>query len=323
MMNLLRALYSEPVQGGTEMHWPLLDAIATMPGPQFLLLYACVIALTLFVCRLLLRRADSTAALPPPLVPSEPDPYEIAYLRGGERELTRFVICEMIVRGSLAISDGKQQLIQRAPDHPNSARLTSAERTLFEWFSEPRSVREAFRELPARLELRCEPYRQRLQSEHLLAPPDAQAAAWRARLVGATVTVGLGGSKLLAALGANHHNVGLLVAMMVASPVILGGVCPVPRLSTRGRAYLDSLRVAYGPLKEQALTRSSGEAEPAMLLLVGLFGVGVLKGTAYGGCADLFPKAASWNLAFSADGCGTCGSCGGCGGCGGCDGCGA
>src|SRR5438067_4383703 len=99
MMNLLRAFHSQLVQGGTEMRWSLLDAIATMPGPQFLVLYACVIALTLFVCRLLLRRADSTAALPPALVPSEPDPYEIAYLRGGEKELTRLLICELIERG--------------------------------------------------------------------------------------------------------------------------------------------------------------------------------------------------------------------------------
>ncbi len=40
------------------MAWNFLEPIATMPGPQFLLLYGCVIALTLALCRWVVRRPD-------------------------------------------------------------------------------------------------------------------------------------------------------------------------------------------------------------------------------------------------------------------------
>jgi uncharacterized protein (TIGR04222 family) len=305
------------------MIWPL-EAIATMPGPQFLILYGCVIALTLAVCRWMWQRADSTAELPSVLVPSEPDPYEIAYLRGGERELSRVLLVNLMKRGYLYVTNPKEQRIERTRRDLDAASLTRIERRLFDWFSKPRQVEELFKDASPQLEADCEPYRQRLESERLLAPPDAQDAAWRVRLVGGSVMVSLGAYKLLTALAANRPNVWFLIGMGIASLVMLAMLCPVPRLSNRGRAYLKSLQVAFEPLKplqiafeplkQQNLAVVRSGAESTLILLVGLFGVGVLNGTAYSSYTELFPKASS----SSSDGCGSCSGCGGCGGCG-CD----
>jgi hypothetical protein len=98
--------------------------------------------------------------------------------------------------------------------------------------------------------------------------------------------------------------------MGIASLVMLAKLCPLPRLSSRGHAYLKSLQVAFEPLKQQNLAVVRAGAESSLVLLVALFGVGVLDGTAYGSYTELFPKASS----SSGDGCGSCGS--GCGGCG-------
>src|SRR4051794_17344181 len=102
------------------MIWNFLDSIATMSGPQFLFLYGAIVVLTIAICHWVVNRPDWTAELLPPLqIPSDPDPYEIAYLRGGVNELSRLLIFNLMERGYLTIVDPKQHQIQRAPNHPD------------------------------------------------------------------------------------------------------------------------------------------------------------------------------------------------------------
>jgi hypothetical protein len=66
------------------MNWRLHNLIADMPGSEFLWLYGCVAALVLVTCWWKMQQEDTTASLPSPPIPTQPDPYEIAYLCGGE-----------------------------------------------------------------------------------------------------------------------------------------------------------------------------------------------------------------------------------------------
>src|SRR3712207_6649261 len=101
------------------MSWLIHNPIGDMYGPHFLLLYGIVIIATLVACKLASIWAERSMALPPLLIPSQPDPYEIAYLRGGTNEVTRLAIFDLLQRGYLEMNEepGKsEQRIAQAPD---------------------------------------------------------------------------------------------------------------------------------------------------------------------------------------------------------------
>src|SRR5262249_28454252 len=91
------------------MDWLTNNFIANMIGPDFLLFYACVIAITLGICRWRVDWQDPTAGQTPPRLPTDPDPYEVAYLRGGENEVTRLAVFGLIQRGYLEIGAETRQ----------------------------------------------------------------------------------------------------------------------------------------------------------------------------------------------------------------------
>jgi uncharacterized protein (TIGR04222 family) len=295
------------------------ESIATMPGPLFLLLCGCVIALTLALCRWLVRRPDWTSELPPLQIPSDPDPYEIAYLRGGANELSRLLIFSLMERGYLSLVDPKKHQIQWARERLDSAGLSPIELTMLRLFSEPRETREVFHGISDRMEPHCATYRERLEADDLLDWRDERQGRVRGvRLAGAAVIVCLGTYKLLAASATSHNNVGFLIIMMAMSLVVLMQVTKSPRLSSRGQDYVERLRLAYGTRPPESAMMSRSGAESAALLFVGLFGLGALEGITHDIYAELFPKANSGSsLSAGSEGCGAgCG--GGCGGCGGC-----
>ena len=314
------------------MDWLLHNFIADMPGPDFLLFYGGAIALTLAGCWWALRRIDPTVFEPPPLVPSQPDPYEIAYLRGGENEVTRTIIFDLIQRGYLAVRDEKtRQSIERAPNPPDPRHLAAIERQALDGLSEPRTAQDIFGSgrLSSQIGSRCEAYRQRLLDQNLLASPETQRSSRWIALMAGLVIIGLGGYKLLVALAKGRTNVGFLIMMGIVGVVILFYIIRSRRLTVKGQKYLRELQTAFDGLKGQVLAITPGGAtvNPALPLLVGLFGVNILAGTSYDSYHRMFRKAA----ASSTGGCGSCssascgGGCGGggCGGCGGgCGGCG-
>src|SRR5262245_38132446 len=100
------------------MDWLLDNPVANMYGPKFLLLYVGLAVFTILACRLAIRGSDPTKNLPPLPVPSNPDPYEIAYLRGGENEVTRLIIFNLIQRKYLKTTDGEKN-IARETNNPD------------------------------------------------------------------------------------------------------------------------------------------------------------------------------------------------------------
>ncbi|MBW4621021.1 MAG: TIGR04222 domain-containing membrane protein [Cyanosarcina radialis HA8281-LM2] len=287
----------------------LHNPIAEMYGPYFLLFYACAIAITIFVCWSLSTK-DLTANLPLPLVPSNPDPYEIAYLRNSDTGVMQLVTFDLLVRDYLQVEDNS---IERSPTHPDISLLTPSERELFDWFAQQRT-----RFLPASFQPHCEVYRRRLQAQQFLSLDEWQVQNSYVGSIGILIILGLGLYKLTAALANGHHNVGFLITMMIFSPFLLWNiVCSSSfRLSDRGRNYLNQLQAAFAQLKDRE-TNSFDDYN----LIVALFGVSVLTGTPYDFYQQIFATpTTSSTFSSSSGGCGSsCG--GGCGGgCGGCGG---
>jgi len=323
------------------MDWLRHNPIADMYGPYFLLFYAVVIGITLVSCWYALWAADSSGALPPPQIPVQPDPYEIAFLRGGANEVTRLAIFALVQRGYLEIKqepkkfwqNAKPQQIVQAPGAGPLAGLSPGERVAFDWFSRPRRADEVFGPggVAAAVQTRCEPYERQLRSDKLLMPPEMRSFVRQIRLAGTVVIIGLGGYKLWDAWLEGRSNVWFLIIMAAVSLPLLSHVCKVPRLSRRGRAYLLRLRLAFARLKHQApaLTMSSATTNPStaphgpaagsfdpVLLMVGVFGVAALSGTAYAYYPQMFNRGTT-DAGGGGCGGGGCGSSGGSSGCGG------
>lgn len=90
------------------LNWLLHNPIADMQGESFLGLYAAVLVIVGAVCWRRLRASDLTIALPTMLPTPNPDPLEIAYLKGGENEMLRLMVFALIQRGYLEIAEQKK-----------------------------------------------------------------------------------------------------------------------------------------------------------------------------------------------------------------------
>ena len=323
------------------------NPIADMRGPDFLALYFVVTAVTIVLARIASRLGDHADPTPPP-IPRNPDPYEIAYLRGGAREVTHVAIVELIQRGFLEVWNpsgipDSSSSIRAAEKHPDTRHLNPLERIAFDFFARPRSGKEIFTigGLPHELERHCADRRDTLLEQGLLLTPAGLTRASLAWTAGAAVIVGLGGYKLSVALSKGKHNVGGLLVIGVIGLIALSVAVIRPRITRRGRNYLEQLRRAFDKLCKAQLKAAPTTAaaqpayDPSLALVTGIFGAIMLASTARsdyyemqkrvqaasasaGGCNSIFAGSSC-----SSSGCGgaSCGG-GGCGG-GGCGGCGS
>ena len=245
---------------GWSTHHSIIAGIADMYGPDFLILYGCVIAVTLLGCLWVVRSRDRTKDLPPLRTAKAPDPYEIAYLRGGENELTRLVIFGLIQRGYLEVIEEKEnwwqglktriganmpkQRLAQSASHPERRYLSPVGREVFDNFSTSREASEIFGDLalPDRIKRYCHVFDERAEREQLLYPGELIQATWVVGLTGALIILGMGGYKLLAALATGHTNVAGLILMGSSGLLCLGYFLQPPRLSLRGQRYLEQLK---------------------------------------------------------------------------------
>ncbi|MDZ7958985.1 MAG: TIGR04222 domain-containing membrane protein [Aulosira sp. DedQUE10] len=303
----------------------LHNPIADMYGPNFLLLYGSVIILTLLGCWKLVQ--DPTKNQPLPLIPSEPDPYEIAYLRSGTSGVVKVAILNLIQSNFLQITE---QLISQTPNHDDLSQLQPIEREVFSSYSGYPAVKSI--ELIAdKIQSYCLIYEEQLHNEQLLYAQKWQQWNIQVGLIAATIIFSLGSYKLLIALGKGRYNVGFLIAMAVLSIIlILWFVSKRSRLSHRGQAYLQQLQETFAQLKSKV--KFSIPSAFDYNLLVALFGVEALAGTFYNSYYKVFfpttfsrttskQSRNSDSSCSSSSSCGGGSSCGGCGG-GGCGGCG-
>ena len=309
------------------MDWFLHNPIADMPGPHFLLLYGGVIVAVVVEAVWATRRNDRTGDLEPRPIPSKIDPHEIAFLRGGESELTRLIVFDLLRRGYLRLEDQKRgwfgvkrpQKIEQSPDAPSEDGLTVPESKVYQYFAVPRLPQELFQPGGLVSRLKFEPLEKALQADELLSPPGRYMTAKRVWISQAFVIVTLFGYKLAVALAKGRSNVVFMVLLMFFGLAALGVACIVPRLTRRGKDYLKQLQLAFADVKDRVALASekSPASDPALLLAPALFGIMVLSGTPYDYVNTLFKVGASGGAGGCGGGCGGGGCGGGCGGCGG------
>jgi len=298
----------------------MLNPITELTANQFLLFYAVLIGATVLLCRWWSRLIDATAAMAVPAVPSEPDPYEIAYLRGGEDEVMKAVIGGLYQRGYLSLDTESEKTFRQPSNHSDVEVLSPLERSVFGWFAEPRTPGEVTRDLRPTVGADCLSFAERFEQERLLTSDEVRDRAQLACIAGTVVIVAIGASRALVGM-TRERPIRFLLLMGIVGCLVLWKSCRAPRLSSLGSRYLEELSKSFAWLKGAAgVTAATVQGvrvvpQPAVdrsnfLLLVGVFGLGA---AGYGYVEDTIkPKSSA-----SAGGCGGDG-CGGCG-CGGCD----
>lgn len=312
------------------MDW--LNQIANMHGPTFLGLYFLVCLFALLAC-CLTRARDSSAALTPPDVPQHPDPYEVAYLRGGASEALQLAILELIQRKYLELEGGASLQVRQSEYPPPPEHLDERLLFVFNLFATPARLDRVVgkRAILSQFEPYVVEYEQPARDGRLLSDGSYNSLYLFCFGGSLMLVAGLGLYKLGAALQKGKHNVGFLILVGLVTLLLLLFTLKRPRLTVLGRRYLRQLQTAFAQTRPAPGALGNRDTfDPGLLLTVGVFGTAALAGTAF---ADLhtaqlrarqYADSGSWS---SSGGCSTGSSCGsscgggGCGG-GGCGGCG-
>jgi uncharacterized protein (TIGR04222 family) len=285
-------------------------------------------------------RLDKTAHISLPPIPQNPDPFEIAYLRGGANELARAVIFSLNQKNLVKFNnEEKSSRIYPTNLKLDRRNLKPIELTALEWFGTTREARQIFQKngLAETLKPYYETFQARLEMQHFFPDEEFKSRNSRLTLQAFLVFAGLGAYKLITAFFYNGYtNVFGIVFITFIGLFILGIAAKMPRLTKLGETYLKRLQIAFDrikpsnhyPVVDEAKAQSNPiAAVDPFLLSVGVFGGAALAGTIYSDYNRAFEKAQN-HSSISSGGCGSgCGSgsscssggsCGsGCGGCGG------
>jgi len=311
------------------MDWLIHNAIADMYGPTFLLVYGAIALVVIVVAYGLVHSCDKTGLRPPPPVPGIFNPYEIAYLRGGKNEVIRTVLYVLYQYGLVEVIPRKwlqgPRLVERANGRVTKD-LTELEERVLRSLHQPVEASDLFQHEPlgSDIEQLCGQFRSNLESDELVRPNDIRQAALRITLLAGGILVALSLYKILIAVNKGLPNIGFLILLTLLSLALLWivvGSTATARISNRGRAYLKRLQIAYADIRQHAAPRTDEAPRPDMasVMLISLFGLGILSGTSEAAFASLFARGASSSgcgggCGGGGDGGGGGGGCGGCGG---------
>jgi uncharacterized protein (TIGR04222 family) len=315
------------------------NPISLMYGPYFLFFYGVIITVTIMGCYLILRGNlfNSTIAE----IPSQPDPYEIAYLRDGEKAVAKLACLELVQKGFLQANNNS---IVRSLENADLSSLKPIEKTIFDWVYQPRTASDFNYDYTfnSAIAQHCESYKQYLETAGYF---HSVAKNYLVGGVSAFIILGLGSYKLISALSRGHHNVLFLIEMAIAATIIVASIS-LPlynRVTANGKRYLDNLKQTFSGLTG-SLQSPPTEPDYNTSLLVAIFGLDKLKASSnYQDFVNLFIPSTSRvtysssktrrnydstdsNSGFSSCSTSSCSSScgsscgGGCGGCGGCGG---
>ncbi|MGL5806302.1 MAG: TIGR04222 domain-containing membrane protein [Xenococcaceae cyanobacterium] len=306
------------------------NPISRMYGPYFLVFYGVVIGVVVLVIDR--ARQEATDKLPALNIGDRPDPYQIAYMIAGEKEILKLVCFGLIQRGYLEVN---RHLIKQVTNHPDVSTLNELETKLFAWFRDSHTGEEMIDEfnLIAELTDKYAEYKQWLENEQLIFSQQTKEKACKMSAIGSFIIIALGAYKLISALLREHHNVLFLILMAILGTGWLLVTCQKyhRRLTKRGQNYLDRLQQVFKNLKGELQTPPT-QVDYNTLLLISIFGLKILVKTPYENYLQLFTNTtqsttSSQRRSSSSSSCGSscgggcsssCGSScgGGCGGCG-------
>ena len=300
-------------------------------GTDFLILYGLSLFAVLGVTFLLKKLWDNSLTYGIKSVIGF-DPYQVAYLRGGAKEVIGVGLVGLINKEGLEKQDEK--LVANY-----SVKTDGIEAILQGNIPKPRSVREIYRDshILDRAERLCQSHEYELLREKLIFSEHTRNVFKTLRYLYFAFFLGVGSFRVIMGL-INGKPIWYLVGLMLLATVSIWFVTKIPRLTRRGERYLQDLNTGYKQKLcdfQNADETSDQEHRQDTVVLAGLFGaafiadqnpeyalmaqehkqqIDSINGSGYSGGDS--------SGSSSGDGGGSSASCGG-GGCGGgCGGCG-
>lgn len=270
------------------LHNPLTD----LDWPHFLLLYVAFGLVGLIAGAVWIWLCDGTRDDDLPDNSSTlPDPYEIAYLRGGASQVTRLVVFDLIERGYAELSAPKRRFglfaaakkLRRSATAPDPSSLTAIQRAAWNWLAVPRRPTHVFHRhvgLLKQIRLLCQIFVKPLAERRFLETAGRGTARTCVAWGNSLGLVGLGSYKLVTtAITGQGDSVGLILLMAAG---LLGAAitCRRLRLSDLGHRSLENLQLEFGDWNHASLMAEAGssksggpeDAAAERLLRMALFG---------------------------------------------------
>jgi uncharacterized protein (TIGR04222 family) len=297
---------------------PILDAIRSIPGPEFLIIFLAFIVAGGVLLRYWLR-ADGSERYPMPSL-IRPDPVAVAYLNGGRQAAKRAVLVSLTERGLLEIYMGNDSKPKETTMRAVSGRRDEAkgiERDVVDFFETPRALDTYFhyREMDEKFEAFLASTISGLESSHLVRTEGERNKAWLKVFAVMAFLLTFGGIKLGLGLTYNMPS-GYLVLMLVLVIIVFPFVNKERRMTTLGRRYAEELATSLSWAKKRLAEGEAG-SDIDLALCASVFGAAALVSLPqYRMLAmGLSPAASAGCGGGCGGGGGGCG--GGCGGCGG------
>lgn len=252
----------------------LIDWLGNMRGPDFLFLYAAVFVALWLLTSLRLRRVDQSLKLGRHKLPTQPDPYELAFLRGGNPEVAQLALYRLAQRGLITLNG----------HHPASPELLAATQTLehnplerglerwvkriqadgapLSWSQAPELTSTLLEQVTQFTRL----LQERLEQEQLIQGLRGIRMA-RSIAGQACVFFGLlGGFKLSWALAHGRYNVLFLILLGLFGMAMLWRRRKRSRLTERGSQYLQDIQDIFSAQKRSISSEIRTQRQAAELL---------------------------------------------------------
>jgi uncharacterized protein (TIGR04222 family) len=292
----------------------------TLNGPFFLLFYAGYA--TLLVAGLwLYRRSLSAAVGQAPISELADDPYKIAFLRGGDDEMIRVAIVNLLDCGLLCAGSSRGWV---RSNELRAVELVSRplDRALLNGFSSdalPSEVRKS-----PEIRRICDEYRQDLVRQRLALDATQRRRLSMGRDLVLALIAGVAIARIMQAVTRGQSNI--LLLLVLAAVACWGAYhIGIGEHTSIGRQALNAVRSLMMRLKIRAGTLPRGGSTNEAVLLAAAYGIYTLPATSFPFVEETFPK--PWwsrrevqGTGFSGDGGSGSGCGGGGGGCGGCGG---
>lgn len=301
----------------------MFDLFIQIPGPTFLVLFAGLSAICIFIGWLWVN-ADGSTQYPLP-EPTRFDPLTIAALRGGRNAVIRTAVFTLWNRKLVQFEgEGRNTYIEPTPSDQKPGGEIEAE--IYQYVQPRRNSRDLFKDtrFRRRIDKHLEPIYRKLEQSHLVRTRAERHRASTGALVMLLIILIVGGSKLLLGLARGRPVFFLAILLIIAIIAFFMIVKPGARPSRLGRRYLKTVGKQFDWLKETFRRGESPEGiDPAFG--IAFFGTGVLAGsTLHAPFSEAFASSSSsiggggcgGGCGGGGEGGGGCGD-GGCGGCGG------
>ena len=213
-----------------------------LPGPEFLALYS-IFCLAVTIGHRVLRALSESRVVP--RLPLD-DPYQIAWLRGGAREVVRIAVLSLVDRHYLEVLGTK--LVRRVASGVKQPRQR-LERAIYALAENPAEAEDIYAD--ASIRAVCAGYQRQLAQAGLM--PDADLLRKRRFLYAIALALVLGpaSAKMALALARGHWNIAFLGIAAIIANYILWRQFQQER-TYLGEAALSDLRLLFSRRRRRA-----------------------------------------------------------------------